>query len=455
MKRKSQVATALSVGVLGLIQSATTVEAEQHPREGVDGSESNDPRLWRTRLVDPDGVPLAGVDVSVYALHSRADTDVDLARNDAVVLTQGTSDAEGYVDLRLDPSAALPFIDDSGTLVLTYSIGENQLSGPMFWTDSIFFDQTSSGLRRSSPQWETSSLLQHGGEGSELTRASTSTRAQRAAVRLQRREQLPPVMKLEAEQGDFRMSNERVDLPTGCQVKSLVSTPALPASHPEGPRGYVDVGSMYLNELWSSDFEYANSQLTEVGVGYAYGVWLEWVSASMNGYVTVSSKANEVVIQDGRAAIAGETVERRYRVPFDFRTEIWRCQTWPGQPYVRGVTYPTKLRNDLGPRMRGRAIPECSTQDRQVNPGTGFRRANSSSETSTSSYSVGFSPDLLEPLTGGAVSGGVTVSVSPTTIKTNTLLTNQVWINGASSTRFLCGVESQNLGGRTSIVALK
>lgn len=420
-----------------------------------DGSTA--PVLWETVMRNNDGAPLAGAEVVAYVSDRSTNPAVGSAATTPVAWA--TSAADGSVVLRLEPESVAAYADDAGWVTLTYVIGAN-LGAARMWVDSVFV-RTSAGLVTDLDQaadatdavWESSNLAYvEALTDASGTEQATVADSSPAAVAREEASDQPPVLSVDAPKGSpssnttstFRPRVQPPTPPTDCTVKRTVSMPAK----------QLAVTTMYLNRNWTSTFDYQDTSTTKVSVSMNAGLSAGGVGASTQiGSINVRNNESGIRMRWAAGQAAG-TVSQQILAWYDFETQEWECRLQANTFQRRLVTYPTRPRLDLqpgsgtvrNPIVRSVPMPACNSNRRSVNPNGGFYYRTSGSTTAQQ-----FSGSLDFSLGVGAAS--INFSIAPTTSVTFTTNAAQFWVNTASTTRWLCGLNSPSLESQTDVVA--
>jgi len=431
------------------------------------------PVLWETQLLDESGQPIVGAEIVAYANPRPPVSATELPPGTEIstpapeTVAWALSDADGNVIVRLDPSQVADFADESGWVTLTYAIGGN-LGSPRLYFDSVFA-RSRSGLiedLQSSDavqglDWLTSDVG-YADAVADLQQAPGKTVADSSPATLARAEVEEQPLSLtldvpvdttpaDATTNGFRAKLPSPEPPTDCQV---TRTDTLGVKN-------LSLTRMYLNQLWSSTFVYEDTTTTSVSVQASAFVSGGGVSLSGSiGSVNISRNTTGLRVRYGVAAPQGTTRGEKVLAPYDFQGQMWKCRRQATTYEYRYVIYPTNPRPEMlpavpgdsrtrQPRIEATTVPSCSRNSLLVAPGRSFSRSSGSS---TSSHSAPLSFSVTTP-EGIPVQGGITIT--PSTTVTYTIGATQFWVNGHNTSRYLCGLGSQNLSGRTDIVAMK
>ncbi len=405
-----------------------------------------------------DGAPLAGAEVVAYVSDRSTNPAVGSAATTPVAWA--TSAADGSVVLRLEPESVAAYADDAGWVTLTYVIGAN-LGAARMWVDSVFV-RTSAGLVTDLDQaadataavWESSNLayveVLTDASGTEQATVADSSPA---AVAREEASDQPPVLSVDAPKGSpssnttstFRPRVQPPTPPTDCTVRRTVLMP---------PK-QLAVTTMYLNRNWTSTFDYQDTSTTKVSVSSNVGLSVGGVGASTQiGSINVHNNQSGIRMRWAAGQAAG-AVSQQLLAWYDFETQEWECRLQGNTFQRRLVTYPTKPRLDLqpgsdpwvrNPIVRTVPMPACNRNSLSVRPTGGFYYRTSGSTTAQQ-----FSGSLDFSLGVGAAS--ISFSIAPTSSVTYTTNAAQFWVNTASTTRWLCGLNSPNLASQTDVVA--
>ena len=393
------------------------------------------PIVWSTQIVSAQtDVPVAGADVVAYV-----NTATKRSANDPglVPVARAVSGADGWVSLRLDPATVSKYVT-AEQLTLWYVLSDG--GDFTMWSDTVYVPRAGDG-------WWPTSTSQH-------ERARTASATGSAAVAPASTAASPELV----------AADELSDRPLRMAVDSASAQPrALTAAAAPTPETLcsvsndfgitirpVTVGTLYLDELWTSTFTYKNTTVYQTQWNASASVSVPIKNSGLNlsfgigGTIAVSETVDPTggTAAVGRATTTGQKLGYKVRVQFEFRNQEWKCgySTTPIYNY-KLVVFPVRARMDL-PRAdsSSTAIPTCSTKVRLVASGREYFRQSGSS---TTDYGAEYSFGVSYLGVGGSVA-----AQSSTTYSTST---QQFWVNNSTSDRYLCS--AGDITGTATVVA--